>query len=170
MQNPCSQTSSSSETALSYHHSRLQLTPNPCERSTVGCMPRHLAALRESKFLPPFTRAGMSCFTPKMKYREITSCTPPSWGHHTALFSQYRRIGLVRYSSKSAAPCPNSYYRECGQPVALAQQVHRSIYGAAMWGHCGPTLVGTALDIKYLHWISSTLRFDVKYDIQSGVL
>ena len=33
-----------------------------------------------------------------------------------------------------------------------------------------PTLVGTASDIKYHHWISSAVRFDVKYDIQSGVV
>src|ERR1700759_745904 len=64
-------------------------------------MTRHLATLRESSLLPPFTRAWLNFFTLTFRAlgRNHIASTPLS-GHRNAMFSLDSQIPLVRTSSK----------------------------------------------------------------------
>ena len=66
-------------------------------------MTRHLATLRESYLLPPFTHAWLNFFT--LTFRALGRnhiASTPIAGHRNALFQLNSRIPLVRSISKSA--------------------------------------------------------------------
>eukprot|EP00347_Sterkiella_histriomuscorum_P023354 403334965 len=100
---------------------------NPFMRVT-NQMTRHLATLRESQLLPPFTRAWLNFFT--LTFRALGRnhiVSTPFQGHHNAWFLLNCRVPLVRSSSESIVHCSGRIAPYL--PVGLSSFRARSLWG-----------------------------------------
>ncbi|KAI3642087.1 hypothetical protein MP228_011642 [Amoeboaphelidium protococcarum] len=133
---------------------------NPFMRVT-NQMTRHLATLRESQLLPPFTRAWLNFFTLTFRAlgRNHIASTPFS-GHRNAMFQLDSQIPLVRTSSKlvdapsgrevlTANPQSQSFFQRYGSilPTSLTYII-LSTRGYSPWR---PAAVMSTTEDEMIH-------------------